>query len=103
MEKNKRIVIVGAGFGGLSAAALLSKEGFDVTVLEKNNQPGGRARVYKEKSFIFDMGPSWYMMPEVFEDFFKRFGKKPEDFFKLVRLNPQYRIFFGNGDLVLLT
>lgn len=91
-----KITIVGAGFGGLSAAALMAKEGFEVNVLEKNEQSGGRASVYSEKGYNFDMGPSWYLMSDVYEKFFKEFGKKPEDFFKLERLNPSYRIFFDN-------
>ena len=71
-----KIVIIGAGFGGLSSAALLSHRGHDVTVVEKNDQFGGRARVHREKGFQFDMGPSWYLMPEVFERFFGKLGKK---------------------------
>jgi phytoene dehydrogenase-like protein len=67
------IIIVGAGFGGLSAAALLAKDGHEVTVLEKNEGPGGRASVFKEKGFTFDMGPSWYLMPDVYETFFAEF------------------------------
>ncbi|WP_414469487.1 phytoene desaturase family protein [Methanobacterium sp. ACI-7] len=90
------VIIVGAGFGGLSASALLAKKGFDVTVIEKNEQPGGRASVYGDKEFYFDMGPSWYLMPDVYEKFYAQFDKKPEDFFKLERLDPSYRIFFGN-------
>ena len=89
-------IIIGAGFGGLSAAALLAKEGYDVTVIEKIDQPGGRASVYSDKDFHFDMGPSWYLMPDVYEKFFAEFGKKPEDYFQLVRLDPSYRIFFDN-------
>ncbi len=95
MEK-KNIVIIGAGFGGLAAAALLAKDGYQVTVLEKNEQPGGRASSLSAKGFRFDMGPSWYMMPEVFEKFFGEFGKKTSDYFKLLRLKPQYRVFFGD-------
>ncbi len=90
-----KVVIVGTGFGGLSAAALLAKNGFDVTVLEKNDHPGGRASVYSEKNFYFDMGPSWYLMPDVFENFYSEFGKKPEDFFELKQLDPSYRVYFG--------
>jgi phytoene desaturase len=87
------IIIVGSGFGGLSAAALLAKEGYQVTVLEKNEGPGGRASVYSEKGFYFDMGPSWYLMPDVYQNFFLEFGKKAEDLFELEKLDPSYRIF----------
>lgn len=90
-------IVVGAGFGGLAAAALLARNGFDVIVLEKNGQPGGRARVWREKGYTFDMGPSWYLMPDVFEKFFAEFGKSPEDFYKLIRIDPSYRIFFADG------
>jgi len=92
-----KVSVVGAGFGGLSAAALLAKDGFDVTVFEKNEQPGGRGSVYKEDGFTFDMGPSWYLMPDIFERFFAEFEKTPEDMYKLDRLDPHYRIYFGDG------
>ena len=91
---NRKVIIIGAGFGGLAAAALLGKAGFDVLVLEKNKTIGGRARVFKKKGFTFDMGPSWYLMPDIFERFFANFDKKPTDFFTLKRLNPAYRMFF---------
>jgi phytoene desaturase len=94
------VIIVGAGFGGISAAALLARDGFDVTVIEKNEQPGGRASVYSEKGFNFDMGPSWYLMPDVYENFYQEFGKNPEDFFDLERLDPSYRMFFGDKKVV---
>jgi len=93
-------IIVGAGFGGLSAAALLAKKGFNVKVIEKNEQPGGRASVYTDKDFYFDMGPSWYLMPDVYEKFYAQFGKEPENFFKLERLDPSYRIFFGDKKVI---
>lgn len=96
----KKIVIIGAGIGGLSAAALLAKKGYDITVLEKNKQPGGRAGVFRAKGFTFDMGPSWYLMPDVFENFYKEFGKKPSDFFKLKKLDPSYKIFFSQNNTV---
>jgi phytoene desaturase len=95
-----KAIVVGSGFGGLSAAALLAKDGFEVTVLEKNEQIGGRASVYSENDFNFDMGPSWYLMPDVYEKFFAEFGKKPEDYFELDRLDPSYRIFFGDEKVV---
>ncbi len=98
--RRKKVIIIGAGFGGLSAAALLAYKGFDVTVFEKNDQSGGRASVYREKGFTFDMGPSWYLMPDVFEKFFAEFGKKPTDFFELKRLDPAYRIYHGKNEYV---
>jgi 1-hydroxy-2-isopentenylcarotenoid 3,4-desaturase len=93
-----RIVIVGAGFGGLAAAAVLARNGMDVTVLEKNDQVGGRARVWQKDGFSFDMGPSWYLMPEVFDRFFENLGTKREDMYELARLDPYYRVFFGGED-----
>jgi len=93
----KKAIVVGSGFGGLSAAALLAKDGFSVTVFEKNEGPGGRASVYSEKGYHFDMGPSWYLMPDVYERFFAEFSKKPSDFFELKKLDPSYRIHFGTG------
>ncbi len=96
MASKKNIVIIGAGFGGLSAAILLAKEGFDVTILEKNNQPGGRAGQFSEDGFTFDTGPSWYMMHHAFEDFFKQAGKDYRDYYEIERLDPTYRAFFDS-------
>lgn len=96
--KGRKVFVIGAGFSGLSSAALLAKEGFDVTILEKNDRPGGRAMVWKEKGYTFDMGPSWYMMIEAFEDLFAEFGKKPEDYFETIRLDPSYRVFFSENE-----
>jgi phytoene dehydrogenase-like protein len=87
-------VVVGAGFGGLSAACYLAQAGARVRVLEKNEQLGGRASRLDAAGFRFDMGPSWYLMPDVFERFFGDFGRRPEDFYSLHRLDPHYRIFF---------
>lgn len=97
---SKKVMVIGAGFSGLAAAACLARAGADVTVLEKNDGPGGRAREFREAGFQFDMGPSWYWMPDVFEQFFARFGRKPSDFYDLKRLDPSYQVFFGEGNSV---
>ncbi|MCA9387932.1 MAG: phytoene desaturase, partial [Candidatus Andersenbacteria bacterium] len=94
---SKRIAIIGAGFGGISAAALLARQGHQVTVFEKNEHEGGRASMWYERGFSFDMGPSWYLMPDVFEKFFAKFGKRPSEYYTLSRLDPSYRMFFGDG------
>jgi phytoene desaturase len=96
----KKIAVIGAGFAGLSAASSLAKEGYDVTVLEKNNSAGGRARKFESQGFTFDMGPSWYWMPDVFEKFFNRFGKSTADYYELERLSPSYRIYYGAHDFM---
>ncbi len=96
----KKAIVIGAGFSGIVASACLAAEGFDVTVLEKNTSPGGRARQYSENGYTFDMGPSWYWMPDVFEHFFNRFNKNPEDYYQLTRLDPSYAVFFGKNDIL---
>ena len=88
--------IIGSGFSSLSAATSLADKGFDVTIIEKNSSAGGRARKFDHEGFMFDMGPSWYWMPDVFETFFARFGKKPSDYYTLKRLDPSYRVFFSD-------
>jgi phytoene desaturase len=93
----KRVVIIGSGFAGLSAAAFMAKAGWEVTVLEKQNAPGGRARQLKANGFTFDMGPSWYWMPGVFERYFNCFGKKVSDYYELERLAPSYRVYWKDG------
>lgn len=98
MIMSKKVVVIGSGFAGLSTACCLAKEGFTVTVLEKNTVAGGRARQYQAEGFTFDMGPSWYWMPDVFEDFFAHFGKKVSDFYTLKRLDPSYTVWFGEDD-----
>lgn len=97
---NKKVIIIGGGIGGLATAALLGKAGYQVTVFEKNKDAGGRASVWKSKGFSFDMGPSWYLMPDVFDTFFSYFGKKASDLLQLKRLDPHYRVFFGKGDFL---
>lgn len=86
--------IIGAGIGGLGLACLLAKKGYKVSVFEKNDTIGGRARVFSEKGFTFDMGPSWYMMPEVFEHFFSLMGEDMKEYYTLEKLAPSYRVFF---------
>ncbi|RTQ45440.1 phytoene desaturase [Hymenobacter gummosus] len=93
-----QVVVIGAGFAGLAAAACLAQRGYQVTVLEKNDGPGGRACLFRAQGFSFDMGPSWYWMPDVFEQFFARFGHQVSDFYELVRLDPSYQIVFGPQD-----
>lgn len=95
------IAVIGAGFGGLSAAAVLAKAGHNVTIYEKTDQPGGRARVIKQDGFTFDAGPSWYLMPDVYEDFFAQFGKTPADYYSLQQLIPSYRAYFDDGPLTM--
>jgi len=97
------IVVVGGGFGGLSSACYLADAGADVRVLEKNEQLGGRASQLRADGFTFDMGPSWYLMPDVFERFFAYFGTEPSDYYDLERLDPHYRIFFKDGDQLDVT
>lgn len=96
----KRVLVIGAGFAGLSAATSLADKGYDVTILEKNEMPGGRARFFKAEGFMFDMGPSWYWMPDIFETYFARFGRKPSDYYNLIRLDPSYKVIFGPTDAV---
>ena len=97
------IAVIGGGFGGLSTACYLADAGADVTVLEKNEQLGGRASRLQRDGFRFDMGPSWYLMPDVFERFFSHFDRAPEDYYTLQRLDPHYRIFFKDGDRIDVT
>lgn len=96
----KKVGIIGSGFSGLAAAATLAKAGFDVTVFEKHDTPGGRARKFEVDGFVFDMGPSWYWMPEVFESFFNQFGKSTQDYYDLVRLDPSYNVIFSPEDII---
>lgn len=93
---NKKVVVIGAGIGGLGTAGLFAKKGYDVTVLEKNKNLGGRANVFEAEGFRFDMGPSWYLAPDLFEHYFDLLGEKVSDHLDLVRLAPSYRIFFNN-------
>jgi phytoene desaturase len=90
----QKVIIIGSGFAGLSAACFMARSGWKVTVLEKHDIPGGRARQLQAEGFTFDMGPSWYWMPDVFERFFNCFDKKVSDYYTLHKLDPSYRIYF---------
>ena len=96
----KEITIIGGGFSSLAASCYLAKAGHKVTLLEKNSQIGGRARRLKKEGFTFDIGPTWYWMPDVFENFFKDFDKKPSDYYQLDKLNPAYRVYFGESEFI---
>ena len=96
---HSRVVVIGAGFSGLSCSCHLAKMGYKVTLLEKNDQPGGRARNYQEKGFTWDLGPSWYWMPDVFEQFFNSFDRTVSDYYQLDRLDPSYKIKFKNDEI----
>ena len=92
-------IVIGAGFSGLSVATSLAQQGYQVTVLEKHEQAGGRARQMKVQGYTFDMGPSWYWMPDVFDSYFARFGKKVSDYYTIDRLDPSYNVYWGKGEV----
>ncbi|HEY0030315.1 MAG TPA: phytoene desaturase family protein [Bacteroidia bacterium] len=96
----KKVIVIGAGFAGLSAATTLAKEGFDVTLLEKNSESGGRARKLEVEGFTFDMGPSWYWMPDVFENYFNQFNTTVAEHYELLRLDPSYAVFFSKDEVM---
>lgn len=96
----KTIAIIGSGFSALAASCYLAQHGHKVTVYEKNDSIGGRARQFSKNGFTFDMGPSWYWMPDVFELFFQDFNKKTSDYYELIKLNPAYRVYFGVDDFI---
>ena len=91
----KKIVIIGGGLSGLAASCYLAKNNYDVTLIDKNESVGGRLTSIDQDGFIFDLGPTWYWMPDVFDKFFNDFNKKTSDYYKLVRLEPSYK-FFAN-------
>ena len=97
---SKKITIIGSGFSALSAACYLAKAGNEVTIFEKNSTIGGRARQMKAEGFTFDMGPSWYWMPDVFERFFADFDKKTTDYYELIKLSPAYSVYYGINDFI---
>lgn len=95
-----KVLIIGSGFSSLASACYLAKAGYDVTILEKNANVGGRASVLEKEGFKFDMGPTWYWMPDVFESFFADFNKKPSDYYELEKLAPAYRVYFDKDDSI---
>lgn len=98
----KKIAVIGSGFSGLSAAAYAAKAGNEVHVFEKHKQPGGRARQFTtENGYVFDMGPSWYWMPDIIENFFADFGYKSSDFYELISLNPQFEMIFSDAKIAV--
>ena len=100
---NKKCIVIGAGASGLATAAQLARKGFTVTVIEKQDKIGGLSNQIQEQGFTFDTGPTWYLMPEVFETFFSLFGKKPEDYYELIALDPSYKLFFSKDDHMTIT
>lgn len=98
---NKEIAIIGSGFSSLSAACHLAKSGYKVSVFEKNSTVGGRCRQFVKDGFTFDMGPSWYWMPDIFDKFFAEFGKKTSDYYQLDKLSPAYKIFFEDDTITI--
>ena len=99
--RKKKVVVIGGGFAGLSAACYLAKEGHDVTIIEKNDSLGGRCRSFEAEGFVFDMGPSWYWMPDVFEKFYQDFDHTSSDFYDLIRLDPSYKVVFEDDEIDL--
>ena len=97
MTNKRSVIVIGSGFAGLSAASFMARDGWDVTVIEKNPLPGGRARQLKEDGYTFDMGPSFYWMPDIFERYFSQFDKKVSDYYTLERLDPSYRVYWDEG------
>jgi len=98
----QKVIVIGSGFSSISAACYLAKNGHEVKVFEKNNSLGGRARQLKRDGFTFDMGPSWYWMPDIFERFFNDFNKKPSDYYNLERLDPAYEVYFGTKNKIII-
>ena len=94
----KRVIVIGSGLAGMASATYLAKAGYEVKVIEKNQTYGGRLQTYKEKGFTFDLGPSWYWMPDLFESFFSDFDKKVSDYYSLTRLDPGYRVYFEDSE-----
>ena len=99
MNEDDTFIVIGGGFAGLSTASHLAAKGYRVRLLEKNESLGGRANSFSDRGFFFDMGPSWYWMPDVFEDHFQKLGSNVEDHYQLQRLDPSYQVFFEEGPI----
>lgn len=100
-KETPHVAVIGSGFAGISAAAYLSRQGYKVDVYEKNAETGGRARqLVTDNGYVFDMGPSWYWMPEIFEQFFNDFGYQTADFYELQLLDPGFSVIFGTEDVL---
>lgn len=102
LQSGSKTVVIGAGIAGMACAALLAKAGHSVRLIEKHQSVGGRNRKWDHQGFQFDMGPSWYWMPEVFERFYQLFGHTHQDFYELKRLNPSYQVFWSDREPVTL-
>ncbi|WP_272023279.1 phytoene desaturase family protein [Olleya namhaensis] len=98
---SKNIAIIGSGFSALSASCYLAQAGHNVSIFEKNDTIGGRCRQFKKDGFTFDIGPSWYWMPDIFNKFFAEFGKKTSDYYQLDKLSPAYKIFFKDDNITI--
>lgn len=98
---NKSCIVIGSGFSSLSASCYLAKAGWNVTIFEKNESVGGRASQFKKDGFTFDMGPSWYWMPDIFDKFFADFNKQTSDYYQLDKLSPAYKIFFSDDVITI--
>ncbi|MFD2568001.1 phytoene desaturase family protein [Pseudotenacibaculum haliotis] len=98
-----KVHIIGSGFSSLAASCYMAMQGYEVTVFEKNETVGGRARRLSKEGFMFDIGPTWYWMPDVFERFFGDFGRKPSDYYELEKLDPGYQVYFGENDSVKIS
>jgi len=97
----KSCIVIGSGFSSLSASCYLAKAGWDVSIYEKNDSVGGRASQFTKEGFTFDMGPSWYWMPDIFDKFFADFNKQTSDYYQLNKLSPAYKIFFSDDIITI--
>lgn len=103
MKKQLTAIIIGAGAGGLATANILAKQGYKVAVYEKNDQVGGRMGVFEKDGFLFDTGPSWYLMADVFEHYFKLVDEEVSDHYRLKRLSPAYKVFYDYASPLTIT